>query len=53
MEIQKEYGIHFITVNGKYISIKEDYIEKLNSSEKQVGHLYPSKNESTYFTFRH
>ena len=26
MEMQLEYGIHFISVSGRYICFKEDYI---------------------------
>ena len=32
--MQEGYGIHFITVNGKYIAIKEDYFEKQVISDK-------------------
>ena len=44
MEMQEEYGLHFITVNGKYICIKEDYIDWQLNSEKMLmstnlGHI--------------
>jgi hypothetical protein len=32
MEMQMEYGIHFITVGGKYLCIKEDYQERVGGT---------------------
>mgnify|MGYP006897120748 CR=1 FL=1 len=42
MEVQPEYGIHFITVGGKYISIREDYIEREvnNTNSLRVSMLH-------------
>lgn len=40
--MQIEHGIHFISVAGRYISFKEDYIEGKNKHE-----------EAQYFTFHH
>lgn len=42
MEMQFEYGIHFISVSGKYLCFREDYIEKKGKGE-----------EDQYFTFLH
>lgn len=32
--MQVEYGIHFISVNGKYVCYKEDYIESKSKHEE-------------------
>jgi hypothetical protein len=40
--MQIEYGIHFISVSGRYLCFKEDYIEKKAKGE-----------DDQYFTFLH
>jgi hypothetical protein len=41
MELQLEYGIHFISVSGRYVCFKEDYVEGRGKQEPQ------------YFSFHH
>lgn len=36
-----EYGIHFISVSGRYVCYKEDYVEGVRQEEDQ------------FFTFHH
>jgi hypothetical protein len=40
--MQVEHGIHFISVSGRYVSFKEDYIEGKSKNE-----------DAQYFTFHH
>lgn len=48
-----EYGIHFITVGGKYICIKEDYQEGTEATSLSKIVNSAAKSEDVYFSFYH